>query len=95
MPPEQATNPLMSPILPMILIMMIWYFLIIKPQRDKQTHHKKDLEQLKKNDEVVTIGGIHATVVNIKEKIVTLRIDDNVKIDVDKEAVASVKKKAE
>ena len=45
---------------------------------------------LKKNDQAVTVGGIHGTVVLTKEKTVVLRIDDNVKIEFDKEAIATV-----
>ena len=49
------------------------------------------LNSLAKNQEVVTTGGIHGTIVNVKEKTVTLRIDDNVKIEVDKNCIAYVK----
>lgn len=95
MPTEQAANPMtISPFIPMIIIFLIWYLLIIKPQREKQTQHKKTLEELKKNDEIVTAGGIHATVVNVKEKTLIVRIDDNVKVEIDKEAVSTVSKKA-
>jgi preprotein translocase subunit YajC len=48
---------------------------------------------LKKNDEVVTVGGIHGTIVNIKEKTFILRVDDNTKIEVDKNSIAYLKKR--
>ena len=47
---------------------------------------------LKKNDEVITSGGIHGTIAGVKEKTFTLRIDENTKIDIDKMAIAQVKK---
>ena len=95
MPTEPATNPLLAlPIIPYALIILIFYFLLIKPQKDRQNQHKKMLAELKKNDEIVTTGGIHATVINIKEKTLIVRIDDNVKIEIDKEAVITVKKVA-
>ena len=47
-------------------------------------------ETIKKNDQAVTAGGIHGTVVLVKEKTVMLRVDDNVKIEIDKEAIATV-----
>ncbi len=49
------------------------------------------LSGLNKNDEVVTTGGIHGTVVNVKDKTVTLRIDDNVKIEIDRSGIAYIK----
>jgi len=51
------------------------------------------VKNLKKNDEVVTIGGIHGTIVNAKEKTFVLRVDDNTKIEVDKNSIAYLKKK--
>jgi preprotein translocase subunit YajC len=53
------------------------------------------INNLKKNDEIVTGGGIHGTIVNIKEKTVVVRIDDNVKIEIDRTAVARVEKRIE
>ena len=53
------------------------------------------LKKINKNDEVVTGGGIHATVVNVKEKTFILRIDDNAKMEVDKSSIAYVKKSRE
>ncbi len=93
MPPEQAANPLMQfPIIPYILIIGIFYFLVFKPQKDKQKQHKELLTNLKKNDQVITSHGIHATIVNVKDTTVVLRIDDNAKMEVDKEAIATVVK---
>ena len=50
------------------------------------------LSDLKKNDEVVTSGGIHGTIVNLKESTIIVRIDDSVKVEVDRGAVLRVKK---
>lgn len=95
MPPEQAGNALLAtPLIPYLLIFLIFYFLVIKPQRDKQREQKNMLSNLKKNDEVVTAGGIHGTIINVKDTTVIVRIDDNVKMEVDKEAITLVKKKA-
>ncbi|MEW5758129.1 MAG: preprotein translocase subunit YajC [Candidatus Omnitrophota bacterium] len=79
-------------LLPIILIFAIFYFMIIRPQQKKEAEHKKNVTNLKKNDEVVTIGGLHGTIVNIKENTYIVRIDDNVKVEVDKLAIARVKK---
>ncbi|HPN88476.1 MAG TPA: preprotein translocase subunit YajC [Candidatus Omnitrophota bacterium] len=94
MPTEQTAHPLMTfPIIPYILIFFIFYFLIIKPQKDKQKEIKNMLQNIKKNDEVVTLSGMHGTVVLVKEKTVILRVDDNTKIEFDKEAIAYIKTK--
>ena len=91
--PGQANNPLLqSMIIPYILIFVIFYFLVFKPQKDKQKQHKEMIANLKKNDQVVTSGGIYGTVVNVKEKTVVVRIDDNAKMEVDREAISTVVK---
>ncbi len=94
MSPEQAPNPL-SGLVPMFMVVLIFYFLVFKPQRDKQKDLKRTIEGLKKNDQVVTIGGLHGVVVLVKEKTVALRVDDNTKLEFDKEAIASVVKNKE
>ena len=73
---------------PVLLIFLVMYFLLIRPQVKQQKELARMQSKLKKNDEVVTTGGIHGTVVNVKEGVVTLRVDDNVRFDVDKTAVA-------
>lgn len=87
-----TVNPLIN-LFPIIIIFLIFYILIIRPQKERERQHKKMLEELNKNDEVVTTAGIHGVIVNIKEKTVTLRIDDNVKIELEKDCIAYVKKK--
>ena len=90
---EPTASPLMQfPIVPYALIILVFYFLVFKPQKDKQKQTKKMLADLKKNDQVVTAGGIHGTVANVKDKTVIVRIDDNVKMEVDKESIVSVTK---
>ena len=63
------------------------YFLMIRPQMKQQKELAQMQSKLKKNDEVVTVGGIYGTVVNLKDSVVTLRIDDNVRMDVDRNCV--------
>ncbi len=72
-------------------IILIFYFLILRPQRQQQKKIKEMLEKLKKNDEVVTSSGIHGTVAIVKEKTVVLRVDEGCRIEFDREAIASVK----
>ena len=91
MPQAQTINPIMN-FLPLILIFLIFYFLIIRPQQKKEKEHQKMLAGVAKNDEIVTNAGIHGTVVNIKEKTIILRVDDNVKLELEKNCVAYIKK---
>ncbi|WP_163711183.1 preprotein translocase subunit YajC [Mangrovibacterium lignilyticum] len=88
MAPQQGTeaNPIMT-FLPMILIIVVFYFFMIRPQMKRQKDLKKFRESLAKGDKVVTTGGIYGKVADIKENYVLLQVDDNVKLRVDKSAV--------
>ena len=87
--------PFIVQLIPMVLIFGIFYFLVIRPEKKKQKEHKDMVANLQKNDEVVTAGGIHGVVVNIKDASVVLRLDENVRVEFEKEAVLVLKKKAE
>jgi len=76
-----------------LLIGVIFYFLLIRPQRMEEKKRQELLSKLGKNDEVVTSSGIHGTIVNVKDKTVILRIDDNVKVEMEKAAVVTVIKR--
>jgi preprotein translocase subunit YajC len=91
MPQSSAASPLIQ-LFPLVLIFVIFYFLLIRPQKQKEKEHQKMLAGINKNDEVVTLGGIHGTIVNVKDKTLTLRIDDNVKMEIEKNSVAYIKK---
>jgi preprotein translocase subunit YajC len=92
MPPQTQLNSIMQ-FVPFLFIFGIFYFLIIRPQRQREKEHKALLGRLAKNDEIVTAAGIHGTVVSVKDTTVVVRVDDNVKIEIDKAAVAYVKTK--
>lgn len=78
--------------LPLVFLFVIFYFLLIRPQQKKQKEHADMVAKLDKNDEVVTTGGIHATVISVGEKTMIVRIADNVKVEIEKAAIAQVKK---
>jgi preprotein translocase subunit YajC len=90
---NQAANPLLN-LMPVILIFVIFYFLLLRPQKKAQDQHKKMINSLKKNDEVITSGGIHGTIVNVKDHTVILKVDDNVKVEIQKNAIATMKRKS-
>lgn len=76
--------------LPLILILLIMYFLMIRPQNKKQKETEKMIAALKKGDKVVTIGGIHGTVASTKEKTVIVKVDDSSRIEFNRTAIATV-----
>ena len=86
-----TVNPLIN-LLPLIIIFVIFYYLLIRPQRISQREHEKMIQNLNKNDEIVTTGGLHGRIINIKDKTVILRIDENVKVEVNKNCIAYLKK---
>ncbi len=92
MAPEQTANPFGQLLIPYAFIFIIFYFIVFRPRKTEQQKRKNLLAGIKKNDEIVTTGGIHGTVVNVKETTVSVRIDDNVKMEIDKEAVVSIVK---
>ena len=76
--------------LPFVLILLIMYFLMIRPQSKKQKETQRMLDALKKGDKVVTIGGIHGTVSSVKENTVVVRVDEGIKIEFNRTAIATV-----
>ena len=91
----QTANPLLS-FLPLLAIIVIMYFLLLRPQAKRQKEQKLMMANLQKGDRVVTVGGMIGTIAGFDEKdsLVILKIADNVKVDVTRSAVAQVLKKA-
>lgn len=77
-------------VLPFGLIILIFYFFIIRPQNKKQKETEKMLAALKKGDKIVTVGGIHGVISSTKEKTVIVKVDDNTKIEFSRAAIATV-----
>ena len=90
-PAPAQQSPFMS-LLPIAIIFIIFYFLLIRPQKKSQQEHAKMINELAKNDEVVTSGGIHGTIVNLQNDVVTLRVDDNTRIRVQKSSISRLKR---
>ena len=92
MPPagaEGAASPLTG-LLPFILIIPLFYFLLIRPQKKQQQTVKNMQNSLKKNDPVVTAGGLHGLIVNVKDDTVIIKVSDNVKVEVNKTSISYV-----
>jgi preprotein translocase subunit YajC len=71
------------------------YFFLIRPQQVRQKKHLEMIRRLKVNDRVVTVGGIFGTIVKLKDDTAILRVADNVRIEVLKQAIAQVTKQGE
>ena len=76
--------------LPIVLMFVILYFLMIRPQMKRAKEHKGMLDKLAKGDEVITSGGIAGTVTDIGDNFVTVEVADNVRLRVQKGAVGNV-----
>jgi len=88
-PAGEQANPV-AMFLPLILIFVVFYFFIIRPQKKKEDTRKKMIEAVKKNDKVITIGGIHGTVSQVDDTSVLVQVDTNTKIRVEKSALSSL-----
>jgi preprotein translocase subunit YajC len=84
--PAGAANPLTS-LLPLVLIIVVFYFFMIRPQVKRQKELKNYRNSLQKNDKVITTGGIYGKITDVKEQTVTIEIAENIRIKVDKSAV--------
>ncbi len=85
-------NPMMQ-FLPLLIIMFaIMYFLIIRPQKTKEKKRLAMISNVRKQDKIVTTGGVHGVVTSVKESEVVVRVDDakDVKLKIDKSAITSI-----
>ena len=78
-----------SGLIMIVLIFVVFWLFFIRPQNKKQKEEQKFREALQKGDDVVTIGGIHGKIVDVKETTVLVSIDSNVKIEVEKSAIVA------
>lgn len=90
----QAPPSLLVNLIPFVLIFVIFYFLLIRPQVRRQKALAQMVEGLSKGDRVVTNGGILGDVVGKKDDVIVLRIADETKVEVLKSAIASVRGKS-
>ncbi|MBI5560861.1 MAG: preprotein translocase subunit YajC [Deltaproteobacteria bacterium] len=79
--------------LPFIVLILIFYFLLIRPQQKSAKQHAEMLRKIADGDNVVTRGGLYGRVVNVKEDALTLEIASNVRVKVDRNAIQTVKGK--
>ena len=92
--PDQTAAPMgpMSMLVPLGMMFLIFYLLVFRPQTQERKRHQAMVKGLKKHDEVVTVGGLFGTVVNVKPESITLRIDENVRVEVEPSAISRLVK---
>ena len=78
---------------PFILIFVVFYFLLIRPQQKKQKALQQMISDLKKGDKVVTNGGIHGSIYKLGETVITLEIAEKVRIQVDRQSITRLDEK--
>ena len=83
----QAQGSGMMSILMIVALVAIFYFFMVRPQSKKQKEIRKFRDAMQKGDMVTTAGGIHGKIIEIKDSVIILQIDDNVKITIDKSMV--------
>jgi preprotein translocase subunit YajC len=87
--PQGQGDPLMS-FLPLVLIFIVFYFLLIRPQSKKAKEHKQMVEALAKGDEVVTNGGLLGRITKIGENFIELEVAEGTSVRVQRNAIANL-----
>ncbi len=88
----KQANPMMQFLPLMVIMFAVMYFLIIRPQKQKEKKRQEMMSNVRKQDRIITAGGVHGVVVSVKDSEVIVRVDDakDVKIKIDKSALTSV-----
>ncbi|SVD36497.1 uncharacterized protein METZ01_LOCUS389351 [marine metagenome] len=87
----QASGSPIAQLLPFVLMFVVLWLLILRPQIKKQKAQQKMVDELKKGDKIVTSGGIHGVITNLKDDVINVKVAENVKIDISRAAVSRVK----
>jgi preprotein translocase subunit YajC len=82
---------MLGSLLPLVLIFVVFYFLLIRPQQKKAKEHKQMLDNIKKGDKIVTAGGIYGAVESVGANTLVVKIADNVKVKFGKGYIATVR----
>ncbi|HTK80950.1 MAG TPA: preprotein translocase subunit YajC [Bacteroidota bacterium] len=79
-----------SALVPILLVFLIFYFMILRPQQKKQKDREKLLSGIQKGDKIITVGGMHGTVIGLEEKTVLVQITDEVKVKFERSAISTI-----
>ena len=81
---------ILGSMLPFLLIILVFYFLILRPQQKRQKDKRKLLESVKKGDKVITAGGVHGTVEGVEDNTVLVKIAEGVKVKLEKSSITNI-----
>lgn len=87
-----AQPPAWTSFVPIVAMVVVFYFLLLRPMQKRQKDHARMIETLKPGDRVVCAGGLHATVVGVTDATVQVKIADQIRVDVEKSSVTTVKR---
>ncbi len=79
--------------LPLVLVFVVFYFLLLRPQRKREKERMIMLNSLRRGDKVITIGGLHGSIVDLTEEKVTLKVNENSRLVFERSAINQVIKK--
>ncbi|MNJ33696.1 preprotein translocase subunit YajC [compost metagenome] len=86
--PPTAGNSILTLIVPFAIMFIVFYFLLIRPQKKKQQTRNNMLRELKKGDKIVTIGGLHGTILSLTDDTVVLQVNDATKLTFERNAIS-------
>ncbi len=86
MQPQEGQNPLVS-LWPLLLIIVVFYLFMIRPQVKRQKELRKYRESLQKGDKIVTSGGIYGKIIGVQERSVIIEVEDQSQLKIDKNAI--------
>lgn len=89
-PAAQQQPNIIEGLLPFVVLFVIFYFLLIRPQQKRAKEHKKMVETLSKGDEVVTTGGLLGKITKVGDNFVEIEVADNVQVKIQRQMVGSV-----
>ena len=89
-PADGSAPPAWVQLLPLVILFVLMYFVLLRPQMKRQKDQEKLITSVKSGDRVVAAGGILGTVTNVKDKVVVLKVADSVKIEVQRASITSV-----
>ncbi|MDY0276200.1 MAG: preprotein translocase subunit YajC [Desulfomicrobium sp.] len=85
----QPGGPLMT-FMPLILMFVIFYVLLIRPQQKKQKEHKQMLDNLTRGDRIVTTGGLHGRIVEVKDNVLVVDVGNNIQVEIGRGFIAAL-----
>ncbi|MEA1963946.1 MAG: preprotein translocase subunit YajC [Candidatus Aerophobetes bacterium] len=89
---EGGAGGMFGALMPLILIFVIFYFLLILPQRKKQKAHRQMVENLKKGDKVITTGGVYGTITAVKRNYLEIEVDNKVRLRIQRGSVTQLRR---